>query len=171
MTTLRIATVLVILMALGSCGIRESKKNPCALDAEVSPIKLMSGELSYSQFEKYVKYFSDPSFRWIESATYPDRGGFSVDRFELRGKFLGQMGKMEYVFYFRRLAEMRFHPDNTSDFFRAAKSEGLPASNGEKRVVGNLKYWAIRRPTAGEFLGVADDRITRSSIACTAAFD
>lgn len=161
------ATVLVMLGFLGSCGTRDFEKNPCELDSQVRPIKLMADELSYSPFEKYVNLFSDPSFHWIERATHSDIGGISVDRFELKRKFLGHTGKIEYVFYFRRLAETRFHPDNASDFFKEAGNQGLPTSNFQELVKGNLKYWAIRRD-AVEFLGVADSRITRSFVACTA---
>jgi hypothetical protein len=170
MIFLRTATLVVILTFLGSCGIRDSKKNPCELDTEVRPITLMVDELSYSQLENYVGLFSDSSFHWIERLTYPDKGGLTVDRFELRGKFRGHTGKLEYVFYFRRLAEMRFHPDNISDFFQAAKSEGLPASNGAKLIVGDLEYWATRRHGA-EFFGVADGRISRLTSACIVAHD
>lgn len=162
--------LLLMLAFLGSCGIRDSDKNPCELDTQVRPIKLIAGELSYSELENYVNLFSDSSFHPVETVAYPDKGGLSVDRFEVRKNFLGHAGKLEYVFYFRRLAEMRFHPDNTSDFFRAVKSEGLPASNSAKLVVGDREYWATRRRGA-EFFGVADRRITRSTDACIAAYD
>jgi len=162
--------LLVILAFLGSCGIRDSDINPCELDTQVRPIKLIAGEPSYSELENYVNLFSDASFHSIERVAYPDKGGLSVDRFEVSKKFLGHMGRLEYVFYFRRLAEMRFHPDNASDFFQTVKSEGWPASNSAKLVVGDLEYWATRRRGA-EFLGVADRRITRTTDACIVAHD
>lgn len=149
---------------------RDSDKKPCTLNTQVRPIKLIAGELSYSELESYTNLFSDSSFHSIERVAYPDKGGLSVDRFEVRGKFLGYTGRLEYVFYFHRLAEMRFHPDNVSDFFQTVKGEGWPSSNSAKLVVGDLQYWATRR-RGTEFFGVADKRITRSTDACVGAHD
>jgi hypothetical protein len=161
----------MMLAFLGSCEPRDSEKNPCWLNTQVHPEKLLEGELSYSQYEKYANLSSDPSFHWIERNTYPDKGGLSVDRLEVRRKFLGHMGKLEYVFYFRRLAEMRFHPDNPSLFFQTAGSKGLPASNGAELGVGDVKFWATGRRDAMETFGVSDTRITRTLLACVAAYD
>jgi hypothetical protein len=159
-----------MLAFLGSCG-RDSDKNPCALNTQLHPSKLLEGELSYSQYEKYASLFSDPSFRWIERGGDPDQRGLSVDRFEVKRKLLGHTGKLEYVFYFGRLAEMRFHPDNPSLFFQTARAKGLPASVGAELVVGDARYWANGRRGAVEMFAVSDTRIIRSFQACLAAND
>jgi hypothetical protein len=170
MSFLKFATVLAASAFLGSCGVRDYNQNPCELKSQVRPIKLMGDELSYTQLEKYAELFSDPSFQWIERAAYPDRGGLSVDRFSLKRTFMGHMGEIEYVFYFRRLAEMRFHPDNASDFFQTVLIRKWPTTNDQKLEIGDLKYWASRRSDA-VFFGAEDSRITRSHLACIAAYD
>lgn len=171
MSTPRFAPMLMMLAFLGSCETRDPEKNPCQLNTQVHPAKLLAGELSYSQYEKYANLFSDPSFHWIERNNYPDKGGLSVDRFEVRRKFLGHTGKLEYFFYFGRLAEMRFHPDNPSLFFQAVGSKGLPASNGAELVVGDVKYRAAGTRGVMETFAVSDNRIIRSFLACVAAYD
>lgn len=167
----RIAAILLMSLSMGSCGKRDSAKNPCELVIPEIPIKFLAGELSYAQLDKFLHLDSDASFHWIERESYPDKGGLSVDRFEIRRKFSGFTGKLEFVFYFRRLAELRFHPDNAPDFFKTMEGHGLPSSNGAKLVQGDLEYWATRRGDAEQFLGMSDKRIIRVTDACIAAFD
>lgn len=171
MSAAKIAIVSAMLAFPGSCGTHISEKNACELETGVRPVKLLASEPSYSQIDNYINLFSDPSFHWIERNAYPDKGGLSVDRFEVKREIMGQSGKLEYVFYFRRLAEMAFHPDNAPDFFQTAKSEGLPASEGARLVVGEVEYRAIRNRERGEYLGVADRRIGLAADACIYAFD
>lgn len=171
MSVARIGVVLVLLIFLGSCDVSESEKNACALSAQLHPTELFEGELSYSKYENYKSLFSDPSFHWIEKEGDFGKSSVSVSRFEVNRKFLGYTGKLEYVFYFQRLAEMRFHPDNPSLFFQAAKAKGLPVSFGAELAAGDAKYWTTGRHGVVETIAVSDRRIIRSFQACIAAHD
>ena len=171
MMLIRVVVILLMSLLMWSCGKKNSAGNPCEIAIPDVPIKFLAGEFSYAQPDKFLHLNSDASFHWIERENYPDKGGLSVDRFEIRRTFRGFTGKLEFVFYFRRLAELRFHPDNATDFFETMKSDGLPSSNGAKLVEGDLAYWATRRGDTEQFLGMGDKRILRVTDACIAAFD
>lgn len=171
MNAFKFLTILIIPILLGSCRLHDSEKDPCTLNSKLPPSKLFEGEQSYSQYEKYSSIFADPSFHWIERNENSDQKGPTVDRFEVRRTFLGHTGKLEYVFYFRRLAEMRFHPDNPGLFFNTARTHGLPASDGGELVAGHVRYWANGRRGEVDTLAVSDTRIIRSFQACIAAHD
>jgi len=170
MILIRIIFLLLFALLMESCG-KTGSVNRCELVIPDAPIKFLAGEFSYAQLDKFLHLNSDASFHWIEREYYPDKGGLSVDRFEIRRTFRGFTGKLEFVFYFRRLAELRFHPDNATDFFETMKSDGLPSSNGTKLVEGDLAYWATRIGDDEQFFGMGDKRILRVTDTCIAAFD
>lgn len=166
MNASKIGLMLLLASILASCGSKD-----CGIDLTQTPVLLLNGARSYAPLEQYANFRTDPTYRQIEGNGQSGPDELSVERFEVRRSFLGHTGKLEYVFYFGRLAQTRFHPDNPQIFFLAAKAKGFPAEVGSEIATGDAVLWATGRRASPETLGASDSRITRSFLACVEAND
>lgn len=135
------------------------------------PVVLLAEAQSLSGLESYVYLKSDPSFRQIEGGLKSGRDVLAVERFEVRREIMGYDGRLEYVFYFGKLAETRFHPDDPARFFRMAETKSFPSKIGSEVSFGDLVFWVTGRRNDPQTLGASDSRLVHFFMDCVAAND
>lgn len=135
----------------------------CDVSAPPDPVVLFADAKSFQQINQATASLSGlGDFRELE-------GDISnvkcveqpVNRIEYAYSMDGMPGRLELVFYFGRLAETRFHPDDPGKFFADAAHRELPSTPGQEREIGNKVLWATGRSYSAETLGASDRRLSR----------
>ncbi len=141
---------------LGGCS------HACELVAPAIPVVLFAEAKSFQPISQAMASFSKlGEFRELEGdidnvkcVEQP------VNRLEYNYAMDGMPGRLELVFYFGRLAETRFHPDDPAKFFADAAQRELPSTPDQEKEIGNKVLWATGRSYSAETLGASDRRLS-----------